>query len=209
MTTEIPPGISVTHFDSLTKRGLTRDTIVAAMLKSVTHEQIKGSVGFMPLAGEEARRRGLEGSPGVAIPFTDPLHPQKLRGTRFRLDYPAEIQGKPAKYISPKGAANLIYFPPECSELLHDISVPAFITEGEFKTLTAWQHGLFCIGLVGVWGWKQKGTDGQSQAIPDMDLITWKGRQVVIVFDSDVTTNPNVLKARHALSKELYRRGAL
>src|SRR3989304_4970342 len=77
--------------------------------------------------GEEARRRVLNGSPGIAIPYADPLHPKKLRDTRFRLDYPAEIGGKPAKYISRKGAGNLIFFPPGCSDKLPDISVPVFL----------------------------------------------------------------------------------
>ncbi len=201
MTTEQTdiPGLLSWHVDSLTKRGLTRETIIAAMLKSVTDEQIKSIVGFSPATGAEARRGGLQGSPGVAIPFTDPTNPTKLRGTRFRLDYPAEIGGKAAKYISPKAAGNLLYFPPECRDKLSDVAVPLFFVEGEFKTLAAYQAGLFAVGLVGVYGWKGRGPDGQSQAIPDMDLITWKDRPVIIVFDSDVATNPQVSKARHEL----------
>src|SRR3989304_10143416 len=178
--TEDLPGLLSWHVDSLTKRGLTRETIIAAMLKSVTDDQIKNVVGFPPPAGEEARRRGLQGSPGIAIPFVDPINPTKLRDTHFRLDYPAEIGGKPAKYISRKGAGNLIYFPPGCGDKLPDISVPVFLVEGEFKALCAYQHGLFAVGLIGVYGWKGKGIDGQSQAITDLDLITWKNRQAII-----------------------------
>ncbi|HJW87059.1 MAG: hypothetical protein A2132_06250 [Nitrospirae bacterium RBG_16_43_11] len=203
------PGLSAWHVENLMKRGFTRETIITAMFKSVTHEQISGVVGFSPAAGEEARRRGLVGSPGIAIPFIDPINPTKLRDTRFRLDYPAEIGGKPAKYISRKGAGNLIYFPPGCSDKLQDISVPIFIVEGEFKALAAYQAGLFAVGLIGVFGWKGKGPDGQSQPIADFELIAWKGRQVIIVFDSDVATNPQVSKARHEFGKELYRRGAV
>lgn len=208
MTAEMP-GLTASHVDSLMKRGLTPETITAAQLKSVTHEQIKGSVGFSPPAGEEARRLSLVGSPGIAIPFVDPVNPKQLRGTRFRFDYPAEIGGKPAKYISPKGAGNILFFPPDCSEKLSDVSIPLFIVEGEFKALAAYQAGLFAVGLIGVYGWKTRGADGLSHVIPDFDLIELKGRQVFIVFDSDVTTNFNVQRARHELAKELYIRGAL
>lgn len=164
--------------------------------------------GFKPPPGPESKHLGLSGSCGIGIPFIHPLD-KTCRLTRFRLDYPAEIGGKPAKYISPKGAGNFLYFPPECSGKLSDASVPLIITEGEFKTLVAYEAGLFAVGLIGVWGWRTKGADGLSHVIPDFDLIEWKGRQVIIVFDSDVTTNINVQRARHELAKELYIRGAL
>lgn len=50
MTTQTasPPGISAIHFEMLTKRGLTHETIAAAKLKSVIAEQIKSIVGFNP-----------------------------------------------------------------------------------------------------------------------------------------------------------------
>jgi hypothetical protein len=82
------------------------------------------------------------------------------------------------------------------------------VTEGEFKALAAAQNGLLCVGLSGVWGWKTRGADGNSQAVPDLDLIEMRGRGVTIVFDSDVVLNTKVMQARHALGKELYRRGA-
>jgi hypothetical protein len=85
-----------------------------------------------------------------------------------------------------QGAGNLLFFPPGCAERLKDTHELLYITEGEFKTLALWQAGLLCVGLIGVWGWRGKSLDRQSQSISDLDLITWQGRTVTIVFDSDV-----------------------
>lgn len=207
-TVEIPPGITSIHFESLKVRGFTIETIVSAGLKSVTADDIKTILGFNPPPGPEARRLGLSGSPGIGIPFFDLLN-GRLRLTRFRLDYPAEINGKPAKYLSPKGAGNILYFPPDCGEKLSDNSIPLIITEGEFKVLAAHQAGLFAVGLIGVWGWKTRvGSNLLSSVIADFDLINFNGRKIIIVYDSDAATNPSVEKARHALEFELYHRGA-
>ena len=61
--------------------------------------------------------------------------------------------------------------------------------------------------LDGCVGWKTK-ADGQSQSIPDLDLINVRGRGVTIVFDSDLVLNSQVKRARHALGKEFYGCGA-
>src|SRR5262249_34441712 len=144
---------------------------------------------------------------GLAIPYIHPLTAD-IRLVRIRPDNPPLIKNKLAKYLSPPGASNFLYFPPDCGEKLQDHAEPIYITEGEFKTLAAWQSGLLCVGLIGVWGWKSKGQDGHSQPIMDLDLVDWQGRIVIIVFDSDVTSHPEVQRARQALGKELYRRGA-
>src|SRR5262249_51531286 len=138
------------------------------------------------------------------------LHPAtgETRLVRVRPDIAPVIDGKPAKYLSPKGAGNLLYFPPGCADRLKDPSEPLYITEGEFKVLAAWQVGLLAVGLVGVWGWRGKGLNGQGQPIPDLDLIAWRERTVVIVFDSDAAINLEVQRAQQALAMEAYRRGA-
>jgi hypothetical protein len=46
-------------------------------------------------------------------------------------------------------------------------------------------------------------------ALPDFDLISWQGRDVVILFDANASTNLNVRRARFALAQELLKRGAI
>jgi hypothetical protein len=129
---------------------------------------------------------------------------------RIRFDDPLPVlDGKPAKYLSPRGAGNLLYVPPGCADRLKDPAEPVYITESEFKALAAWQAGLLTIGLIGVWGWRGKGVNGHSQAIPDLDFITFRDRIIVIAFDSPgVFINSDVQRACYALAMEAYRQGA-
>ena len=43
-----------------------------------------------------------------------------------------------------------------------------------------------CIDLLGVWSWRGTNSDGGIAALPDWDYIALNGREVYIVFDSDV-----------------------
>ena len=184
------------HLEALQKRGITQETAEAAGLYSASMEDVRRVLNF-----------NSTNSPGLAIPF---IHPSTSATVMVRIkpDRPPIIDGKEAKYLSPKGAGNRIYFPPGCVERLKDPKEPIYFTESEFKALAAWQCGLLCLGLIGVWGWRGKGLDGTSQAIPDLDLISCEGRISTIVFDSDVAVNNQVKRARHAFGKELYQKGA-
>jgi len=188
--------LSLLHIEALQKRGLTNATIDASGFRSLTAEEVLAVLKFNP-----------NRSAGLGIPFLHPVTGE-TRLVRVRPNIAPVIDGKPAKYLSPKGAGNLLYFPPGCADRLKDPTEPLYITEGEFKTLAAWQAGLLTVGMIGVWGWRGKGLNGHSQPIFDLDLVGWRERTVVIVFDSDVAINPEVQRARQALAHEAYRRGA-
>ncbi len=68
-----------------------------------------------------------------------------------------------------------------------------------------------------VWNWrgtigKANGPDGDRRdvkgIIPDLDLIAWDGRRVIIAFDADAEQNEQVEIARNLLARELRIRGA-
>ena len=68
---------------------------------------------------------------------------------------------------------------------------PLLITEGEKCTDSANHHGFPCIGLAGVHNWKDR-----NCVLAELKDINFKdGRQILICFDSDLTTNPRVLDA--------------
>jgi putative DNA primase/helicase len=124
--------------------------------------------------------------------------------------------GKPAKYEAPKGLPNRAYFPPGTIAAIADASRPLLITEGEKKAAKADQEGFACIGLSGVWNWHNKrprGPDGRGYGprvlIDDLLAIPWDGRPIYIVFDSDASSNDNVLWAEYRLSQALQDRGAV
>ena len=183
------------HVKQMLRRGLKSKTIEAAGLWSALPHQAEELLGFNPHAG------------GIVIPFFHPFTGE-VPLSRVRPDRPPLIGGKPAKYLSQKGAQNRLYFPPDCAPLLRDPTVPLIVTEGEFKVLLAYQYGLFAVGLIGVYGFRGKNKRGETGPISDLDLIVWENRVVTIVHDSDVATNERVRAARDALARELYRRGA-
>jgi hypothetical protein len=117
-------------------------------------------------------------------------------------------KGQEVKYLQPKDSSNRLYFPPGV-DLRAD--TPVWLTEGEKKALKLTQEGFPCIGLGGVWSWRQGGRGyqlGRKQVIPDLDRVLWVGREVTIVFDSDVATNTMVALAERELARGLAARGA-
>ena len=99
------------------------------------------------------------------------------------------------------------------------------ICEGPKKLIAAYRlarHNsdrpqFLACALSGVWNWR--GTIGKTMdadgarvdekgVIPDFNRITWTGRKVVVIFDSDCATNPSVSAARRGLMAELKKRGA-
>lgn len=154
-----------------------------------------------------------------------------VRGYRLRRDEPDAVYKhgrlkEEGKYLSAFGEALKAYFPVgTLPEWLTDSGMPAALVEGEKKAIALFRlafHEIdrprwLAIGLAGVYGWHgrigrvPKANGGYKEVkgvISDFDRITWTSRLVYIVFDSDVDTNPDVTKARIALTRELLRRRA-
>jgi hypothetical protein len=175
------------HRKKLLACGLTPETWGRAGLHSGSEAEVKDVLGY-----------GGAGT-GLVIPYTDVY-------ARVRIDNPGP-DGK--RYRSPRGRGNRLYVPANLNPgALADTSRPLHVTEGEFKALKACQDGLVCVALPGVWSWKTK-LHGQSLPIADLDRVTWKGRAVVIVFDSDLAEKPAVAWAEHQLCQELRGRSAI
>jgi hypothetical protein len=167
---------------------------------------------------------------GLAIPYYLFGQPY-VREWRLRRDQP-DIEykaGKPrerGKYMSPPGRRNMIYFVPGTSpELVKAVATTVIVTEGEFKTLALWRLAhhqsdtprFLPLGLAGVWNWrdtvgKTTGPNGDRRdvkgVIPDLDLVVWEGRRVIIAFDADAERNEQVEIARNLFARELRMRGA-
>ena len=112
---------------------------------------------------------------------------------------------KPAKYLSAKGSGCRPYFSPflEANHIKEVRDV--IITEGEKKTDCLTLHGFPTIGIAGVDCWRDRRSDGM---LPELEQIKWRGRNVFIVFDSDVVTKDSVKRALKALSSVLTEKGA-
>ncbi|MBX3325162.1 MAG: AAA family ATPase [Nitrospira sp.] len=171
-------------------------------------------------------RTDREDYAGIAFPVYWPGNPNR-RESYIRRDHPPIENGKPkGKYLAPPGRGNMILFgPDESVEALADTTCPILLVEGLKKLLAAYrfarhdseQPRFLPCAISGVWNWR--GTTGKTMAssgkwvnekgvIPDFGKIAWTGRKVVVIFDSDCTTNDKVAAARRGLIAELKKRGA-
>jgi len=213
---------SLTEADyaNLERRWIDRPTADAARIQRVDSTAGRLLVG----------RRDHASYEGLAIPYFLPGE-SCVREWRLRRDHP-DIEykdGKPkerGKYLSPPGRKNMIYFVPGApQELLKAVATPVIVTEGEFKTLALWRLAKYespaprflPLGFGGVWNWrgtvgKTIGPNGDRRdvkgVIPDLDLVVWEGRRVIIAFDADIEKNEQVEIARTLFARELRLRGA-
>ncbi len=196
--------------------GVSAYTLELAQFRRVTHVEARD------ICGIRYKSYHLE---GIGIPNLDP-DDDHVRAWRVRRDHPElDSSGQPiAKYVSAAGDRKLLYFGPGSYPGLSDVTTSGIIVESEKSVLSIGdaenianrRHGLL-IALGGCWGGRGvigKATD-QSGArvdekgwLPDFDRVTWAGRDTVIAFDTNVSSNPKVKAARRALTSELAARGA-
>ena len=144
--------------------------------------------------------------PGLLIP----MHGADgtVRGHQFKPAVPrkrvkTDQTSVPVKYETPPGSPNVVDVPAYTRNVLADISVPLWITEGMKKTDSLVSQGLAAIGLTGVFNWKQK-----HGVLGDWEEIPLKGRVIVVCFDADAAGNRNVQLAMSRLGAWLRTRGA-
>lgn len=208
--------LAANHLVDLHKSGLSDEQIAACGFRTLRQPSEVANV----LKWKSATKLG----PCLLLPYLRPdgslipvnefarIKPDTPRTSKPKDDKP----GKPIKYESPIGSKSRLYFPPVTYESLRDVFVPLLVTEGEKKTAKADQEGFVCIGLGGVDAWSKKratGPDGKKigkrELISDFDAVELTGREVFIVFDSDLTEKPSVQWAEWNLSQALAERGAI
>ena len=143
---------------------------------------------------------------GILIPLGTPDGSNgryQLRRDRERVTTDPETgKQRAAKYEQATGQPHRLDVHPRNLAALADPSVPLWVTEGVKKGDALTSAGRCTIALGGVWCWRK-------ECLPDWDRVALRGRTVLIAFDSDAETNPNVAKARDALAAFLTERGAL
>jgi predicted P-loop ATPase len=209
--------LTAQDYDSLAARWITRELADYAGIRRVSDTD--GRFMFR-------RRTDTE---GMIIPNFDPWLTDRVRQYRIRLDNPPrepqadgtfkEVQ----KYLQPPEGSNLLYVPRGALKQV-GADVPIIITEGEFKALALWRLAnhetaaprFLPVALAGVWSWRgsSRTNDARgrrvsiSSVIPDMERFPWKGTRVIIAFDADLASNPQVKAARWALTRWLTEQGS-
>jgi hypothetical protein len=208
-------------FGKLSSSWITREIADAAMLRRVDAYEGREVVG----------QKGSRDCAGILFPYYWPGQPHACT-YRLRRDHPdwkTGSDGRPKldkKYLAPPGSSNRLYLPPGIDqEQLQDVATPIVISEGEKMGLALsrlaryeTERGRFIpVAIPGVWSWrgvtgKANGPNGERISlkgpINDLDRLAWKGRRVLIVFDTNVHTVDSVRWARIGLARELATRGS-
>jgi hypothetical protein len=193
------PSLLQSHFEALHQgSGISVELIRERGYRSVTTNSELAMIGFKP-----AQRN----PPGMLMPVhTSDGAAVKLNC--YRPDYPRVVRGKELKYEFPRGESMRIDVPPRCLPNLKNPHVPLWITEGQKKADALASHGLCAIDLLGVWNFKGRNEFGAVTVLVDLDFIAWDGREVYIVFDSDIMSKRPVQMALERFTEILERKGA-
>lgn len=191
------PKLLQRHLDHLRASGIPDEVI-----KERGYESVLGRKRLADLGFSSAQQR----TPGILIPLYAP--DGSLAGYQYRPDNPRMSDGKPIKYETPSGGNIRLDVPPRCRPGLADPSIDLWFTEGIKKGDALAGHGLCAAALLGVWGFKGKNRLGGITVLADFDSIMLKGRRVIIAYDSDVSTKPEVKQAMERLGEHLHRKGA-
>ena len=192
------PGLLPQHQELIEASGISPEAAAARGYRSVTSKAELAEIGF------NKHQRLV---PGLLVPIYDVNG--KLVTHQYRPDAPRLGKiGKPTKYETPPGSHLVLDVPPAVLAALGDPKIDLWITEGARKADSAVSHGLPCIALMGVWAWRGSNGNGGKMALACWESIALNGRHVRVVFDSDVTTKPEVAKALSRFTAFLESRGA-
>lgn len=141
--------------------------------------------------------------PGILIPL------YRATGENISWQYRPDIPpkdpktGKLRKYAAQAGRASVLDVHPFNKDRIVDPTVELWITEGVKKGDALTSAGACVVTLSGVFNWRS--TLG---SLGDWEDIPLKGRPVLVCFDADANTNPNVAKAMERCGKWLVSKGA-
>jgi hypothetical protein len=197
------------HASHLAQFRISVEMLEAGGIRSVTDPDTRELLGVRGRCGQDLS--------GILFPYFDPITGRRT-GARVRLDHPDDGM----KYLMEEGCRHL-YFPGVPAAWLTDTSIPIIAVEAEKSALAIYalakRRGLKVIPIAigGCWGWKRKGRkemlpDGGAKYVsapsPDFALCTWSGRDVRVLFDSNVASKFEVQWARTEFSKYLQKLGA-
>lgn len=191
--------LSKYHLQQLTNEsGLSQEILISAKPFSLSGRFVQ-ELGIKDAISERLNLRNY--SDDILI-FPYPGYPDIFRA---RLDAPIKDKDDNfIRYMQPRKQRNVPYIVPLCGPTRHSDTI--FITEGEKKTLALAQAGCNTIGFGGVWNWKDKSSP--TGVIPDIESFNYLGKTIAIVFDSDTTTNKDVLNAEKQFTKFCLDHGA-
>jgi|RhiMetdeSRZDD1v2_1073273.scaffolds.fasta_scaffold189390_2 uncharacterized protein DUF3854 len=202
-TRSAAPTLALHHLRMLRDESGIADAVIAER----GYRSIDGAQGYTKLKALGFTRQQAWQASGLLLPLHTTDGQQPL--TIYRPDHPQpDTNGRLRKYLLPKRASVRLDCPPRCQPLLADPTVPLWFTEGQKKADALASHGAVALCLLGVWNFKGKNPLGGTTILADFDYVAWNGREVRLVFDSDILTLQGVRQALDRLTEHLHRKGA-
>lgn len=189
--------LSDQHLAMLQASGLTAEAIQSRGYFTATKKVELANLGF------SAQQRL---TPALVIPVFGPHGEVVLY--QARPDQPRMRNGKIVKYETPAKARMALDVPPSVRHLLPDPSVPLFITEGVKKADALAARGLCAVALLGVWNFRGLNDQGGKTLLAAFESIAFNGRDVFVVYDSDVMLKAPVAQAMSRLGAVIDARDA-
>ena len=197
------------------KKFLTERAVAPEYAEARGYFSLEDETEFRVL-GWEARGKNAPGNwvrpPGLAIPIFSVLDlslgEEELSYGQYRPDRPtADKEGKVRKYLNPTGTQAVIDVNPLgfVSEEWLDRDEPLFIVEGVPKGDACWTAGIPAVSIQGVWNFTTENADNYRELLPDLRYLPVAGREVVIAFDADAWTNPDVRAAAREIGRILSK----
>jgi P4 family phage/plasmid primase-like protien len=114
--------------------------------------------------------------------------------------------GKASKYVWSAGKPLVISVHPRMVAAVNDPTIPLVQVEGTKQGLAAVSAAdptkLAVVSFASCWGWRQN-ENGRSNPVPCLSKIPLENREVIVAFDADLSTNPDVYQAATELGKWL------
>lgn len=201
--------LSQEHIRSLCASAIKDEIINARGYKTITDEKELRELGFSP---SQCRVPGLllplwttDGQIGPYIYRPD--NPRVMENRKHKNPdgtHPLRV----IKYEMPKGEGIRLDCPPTCQPKLADPSIPLWITEGQKKADALASVGLCAIALLGVWNFVGRNDFGGVTFLSDWQYVALNGRNIRLIFDSDLIIKRPVQQALERLREHLQRKGA-
>ena len=194
-----------THHRDRLQRVLPREWLEARGAYTATEPSDLARIG-----ASRGQQLLAEAGPVLVYPVQTPTGREAFS---LRPDFPRTVSDGKGRESQPRweslgGQPPWIDLPKLCLPHLAKASAPLVIAEGALKADVAAalleNSGVpaVVIGIAGVWGFKAPALKAEWDALPI------SGRDVVVLFDSDITVNADVLAAARGLAPFMRARGA-
>lgn len=192
--------------DDLKRSGLTTAQIKKLKFKHLTSTQMK-KILKVNCEAYEIPYFTLEGKPSGYVRYrmlTDVTVTKKVAGK----ERPVKNLKNIPRYLQVKGSKAEVYFSPNLpwTKIAKNTDAKIVITEGEKKAAVGCLKKYPVIGLGGVDSFGSRARN--LKLLPELKAFKWEGREVTIMYDSDLITNDNVKGAMVRLARVLNDEGA-